>query len=115
MNAFFAFILFFIIFTLPFLFSFFFALPSIEGNIANAENFMLFPIITAAYFFWLAVGEQKKVKISTVLVSHRTLLIISGILLGIAFLFKTVAIFDFAAFSVFALLHTMKLKRNVAK
>lgn len=68
-------------------FSFIFGLPLIEGNIANAENFMLLPIILSA----LLIVNQKQFKNS----------FLAGLLLGIAFLFKVVAVFDFAALFLF--------------
>jgi hypothetical protein len=67
-----------------FIFTLLFGLPLLEGNIANAENFMLFPIILSALFL---INKRK--------------LFTTGILLGIAFLFKIVAVFDFAAFFLF--------------
>lgn len=63
-----------------------FGLPIIEGNIANAENFMLAPIIAAAI---LILGQNKRNYL------------IAGLLLSIAFLFKIVAIFDLLAFVLF--------------
>jgi hypothetical protein len=63
-----------------------FGLPLIEGNIANAENFMVLPILMS---FYLMVGVQKKKK--------NFYAIISGVLLSIAFLIKIVAIFDLVA------------------
>lgn len=75
-----------------FIFALLFGLPILEGNIANAENFMLLPILIAA----LLILNYK----SQSLISHLSSLI-SGLLLGIAFLFKIVAIFDFAAFFIF--------------
>ncbi len=68
------------------IFAFFFSLPLLEGNIANAENFMLFPIIVAAY---LIISQSY---------------FLAGIILGVALLFKIVAVFDFGAFFVFTLL-----------
>jgi hypothetical protein len=65
-------------------FSILFGLPALEGNIANAENFMLLPIIVSAI---LIVSQRK--------------FFIAGLLLGIAFLFKIVAIFDLSAFVIF--------------
>ncbi|HRN96332.1 MAG TPA: glycosyltransferase family 39 protein [Candidatus Levybacteria bacterium] len=66
------------------LFVILFGLPILEGNIANAENFMLLPIVLSAYLIvskprvgWFFVG---------------------GILLSIALMTKIVAIFDIAAF-----------------
>lgn len=66
-----------------------FAVPIIEGNIANSENFMLLPTIAA--FYMIVASSQKKKFMYTA---------IAGILLSIAFLIKIVAIFDFAALFV---------------
>lgn len=68
------------------IFSFIFGLPLIEGNIANAENFMLLPIILSA----LLIVNQK-----------HSAFFLAGLLLGLAFLFKVVAVFDFAALFLF--------------
>lgn len=67
-----------------FIFATLFGLPLLEGNIANAENFMLLPIITSAF---LLVSRKR--------------FFIPGLLLGIAFLIKIVAVFDLAAFIIF--------------
>ncbi len=64
-----------------------FAVPLVEGNIANSENFMLLPIIMAFYLVTTSFGNRKKFIFSAV----------AGILLSIAFLIKIVAIFDLAA------------------
>ena len=72
------------------IFGLLFALPIVEGNIANSENFMLLPIILSGFLIFTAKERLKK-----------NILILSGFLLGIAFLFKIVGIFDFAAFFVF--------------
>lgn len=64
-----------------------FGLPLLEGNIANAENFMLLPILAALY---LILHLKKK---SSVLLT-----IGAGLLLSLAFLTKIVAIFDLVAF-----------------
>ncbi len=69
------------------IFAFLFGLPTLEGNIANAENFMLLPILISAFF----VVNQKKY-------------FLAGLLLGTAFLFKIVAIFDLSAFFIFYLI-----------
>lgn len=69
-----------------------FGLPIIEGNIANAENFMLFPIVLAACLLYTTV-ERKRLSPSS--------LVLPGLLLGIAFLYKIVALFDFIAFLAF--------------
>lgn len=86
-----------------------FGLPILEGNIANAENFMLFPIILAGY---LIISSVQKTE-NKLIINHSSL-IISGLLLGIAFLFKIVAIFDFAAFFVFCfLINLNSAKREI--
>jgi len=69
------------------IFTLLFGLPTLEGNIANAENFMLLPIIVSAFL----IINQKK-------------FFIAGLLLGIAFLFKIVAVFDLSAFLVFSII-----------
>lgn len=71
-------------FATTFIFSVLFGLPTLEGNIANAENFMLLPILISAFF----IVNRKKY-------------FLAGLFLGIAFLFKIVAVFDFAAFFIF--------------
>lgn len=73
------------------IFAILFGLPLIEGNIANAENFMLFPNLLAGLLVFKSLEiENKSLK-------YRTLFI-AGIVVGISFLFKIVALFDFAAF-----------------
>jgi hypothetical protein len=75
------------------LFAILFGLPLIEGNIANAENFMLFPTILSAFLVYKSIDEKS---------DRRYLLqFIAGAAVGISFLFKIVALFDFAAFFVF--------------
>ena len=74
-------------------FAILYGLPTLEGNIANAENFMILPIIIGALLIFSSVIRQ---------LNLRTMLI-AGILLGIAFLYKIVGIFDFAAFFAFLL------------
>lgn len=88
-----------------FVFALLFGLPTLEGNIANAENFMLLPILVAA----LLILNYK----SQSLISHLWSLI-SGLLLGMAFLFKIVAIFDFAAFFIFYfIINYNSLKKHI--
>lgn len=62
-------------------------LPFLEGNIANAENFMVLPSVLAMYLVIKTI-QQKKYSL--------LLFAISGILLGMSFLIKVVAVFDFA-------------------
>lgn len=67
-------------------FAILFGLPLLEGNIANAENFMLAPIIFA---FYVVITSLPHVRMR-----HG---IIAGLLLSYAALTKIVAIFDFTA------------------
>lgn len=76
-----------------------FALPLLEGNIANAENFMLLPIILAGFFIYTAQTH------------NHTLFAAAGFLLSLAFLFKIVAIFDFVALTLF-LIYSIKNKKT---
>lgn len=71
-----------------------FATPILEGNIANAENFMLLPIVASGFLIF-KVTEIKKIK------NLYIALFTAGLMLGLAFLLKIVALFDFAAFFVF--------------
>lgn len=78
------------------IFGIFFAIPLIEGNIANAENFMLFPII-----------------LSGLLIYTRRSLFSAGLLVSIAFLLKVVAVFDMAAFGLFLLFYMVDEKKDI--
>lgn len=78
------------IFLATFLYVIFFGSPIIEGNIANAENFMHLPIILSVIFL-LKYRKSNKLKY----------IFISGFLLSIAFMTKIVAIFEFSAFFLF--------------
>lgn len=68
-------------------------LPILEGNIANAENFMLFPTILGVFLVFKNSQTDRLRPFWA-----------SGILLAIAFLFKTVAVFDLAVLMLFLLL-----------
>jgi hypothetical protein len=70
-----------------------FATPILEGNIANAEDFLLLPVLLAAFIIYKYSEKQKNIL--------PKYLFTAGILLGMAFLFKIVAIFDFAALLIF--------------
>lgn len=82
-------------------FAFIFSLPLIEGNIANAENFMLLPIILSAVII-------NQISIKDHPSNMRKNLFLAGLLLGIAFLFKIVAIFDLSAFFLFLYISSLK-------
>jgi hypothetical protein len=71
-------------------YSFLLATPLLEGNIANAENFMLLPVILAAYYI-VCFSETRKT-------AH---IMLSGLFLSIALFTKIVAVFDIGAFLVF--------------
>lgn len=103
-----------IAFLTTFIFTVLFGLPILEGNIANAENFMLLPIITSAI---LILNSQKPTP-NRSFINHSSLIparhryaqalagglnpyFLSGVLLGLAFLFKIVAVFDLSAFVIF--------------
>jgi len=76
------------------IFAVLFGLPLIEGNIANAENFMLFLNILAGFLIFKSLDAT--------FINHKIrILIFAGVLLSFSFLFKIVAVFDFAAFFVF--------------
>ncbi len=74
-------------------FAILFGLPLIEGNIANAENFMLLPTILSIIVLLTSLKKPASKKIK--------LLFISGLIAGISLLFKIVAVFDFAALFIF--------------
>lgn len=91
------------------IFALLFGLPLIEGNIANAENFMLLPILIAAFLIFhltdkpviKKLARQKSPYSYLILNTSYFIPFIAGLLLSFAFLFKVVALFDFAAFIVF--------------
>lgn len=71
------------------IFVYFFGAPILEGNVANAENFILFPILLALLLLTKLSNKSKSI-----------LPIVAGLLLSLAFLTKIVAVFDLAAFMV---------------
>jgi hypothetical protein len=81
-------------FVITLLFAILFGLPLIEGNIANAENFMLLLNISAGYLVLRSLDTK-------ILNTKYLILLSAGIVLGLSFLFKIVAVFDFAAFAGF--------------
>lgn len=92
-----------------------FGLPFLEGNIANSENFMLFPILLSGFLVFKSVDTRHSGKsrlnrddsrIPSIFrfwtsQNDQFKFFIAGLLLSFAFLFKTVTIFDFAAFFLF--------------
>ena len=89
-------------------YTFLFAIPLVEGDIANAENFMLLFTITGAFLIYQLSEKNywKSIK--------RDMRMFAGLLLGIGFLFKIVTIFDFAAFAFFLLLLELPPKLSFA-
>lgn len=88
------------------LFSILFGLPLLEGNIANAENFML-PITITGMLFILSYKPAKNG------FAWSYSLFAAGFLFGCAFLFKVVAIFDIAAGSLYLFYLSYKNLRSV--
>lgn len=93
-----------VVFSLTLIFSLLFALPLLEGNIANSENFMLFPIILAFYLAWKNLS-----KITA------SLTFIAGLLFSLAFLLKIVAVFDLAALFLFLTFTFWEKKKQLIK
>lgn len=91
------------------IFTLIFGLPLLEGNIANAENFMLFPILLSALFIYQLKNTAYTLN------NKRYTLFLPGLLLGLAFLFKVVAIFDFSAFLLFIVINNYKWKEYSLK
>jgi hypothetical protein len=85
------------------LFAVLLGLPLLEGNIANAENFILLPLLAGGYILLRNLKKESHYR------SPATFFW-SGFLAGMAFLVKTVAIFDFAAFLLFFFLVTFNGK-----
>jgi hypothetical protein len=93
-------------------FALLFSTPYLEGNIANAENFMLLPVIAAGFFVYRFTETKPKSILlrhpSFSLISSHPQIFILGIILGLTFLLKTVAVFDFCAFLTFFLINFYK-------
>lgn len=99
-----------VVFLISVLFTLFLGSPILEGNIANAEVFMLFPILLAGLVLFalrhkilvVTTNETLKQKIMGGTLP-RKYFFFSGLLLGLAFMLKTVALFDVLAFFFFFL------------
>lgn len=81
------------------IFAFLTNIHSFEGNVANAENFMLLPTIAAFYLISKKDFNKK---------SQMLVWLLAGTLLGVATLFKVPAAFDFAALFILLLLALTK-------
>lgn len=95
------------------IFAILFGLPLIEGNIANAENFMLLPILIAAFLIVNVSTKSKSSLLNFKLSEQAFQLLTSGFLLSIAFLFKVVALFDLAAFIVFLTIIKVRQRQSL--
>lgn len=81
-----------------------------EGNVANAENFMLLPTV-AAFYFIAKKGFDEKTRV----LKNISIWLLAGILLGLATLFKVPAVFDFTALCVLLfLVFSGEKKKNYA-
>jgi len=74
-----------------------------EGNVANAENFMLLPTI-AAFYLIFKKGFDKKPQV--------LIWLLAGVFLGLATLFKVPAAFDFIAIGALLFLVFFKEKKK---
>lgn len=86
-------------------FALLFGLPLLEGNIANSENFML-PLNLLAAFLVFIIATQKSF-LKKITRRDIGVLFAAGVLLGLSFLFKVVAVFDLTAFGTFIFLITL--------
>jgi len=99
------------------IFAFLLATPLLEGNIANAENFMM-PLILGAALLIFNNSQTYKSALETntnflhLLNNKYLILFFSGFLLGLAFLFKVVAVFDLGAFTLFLFFNHFKTIRH---
>jgi len=82
-------------------FTFLSTLHSFEGNVANAENFMLLLTIIAFYLTLKFASKQSRNKKNSPLNANPGLLILTGGLFSLAALFKIPAAFDFLAAMIF--------------
>src|SRR3989344_3644059 len=87
-------------------FAILFGLPLLEGNIANAENFMLFPILLSALLIYSVATKNDSNSIKSYSGTDKKMLFVAGLMLGVAFLFKIVAVFDFSALVLFFIITT---------
>ncbi len=90
------------------MFAMLFATPTTEANIANAENFMLVFLLAAGLLVFSKTTNTLQYK------NQRNLLV-AGILVAIAFLYKIVAIFDFASFFLFLLFLSLPKRISLQK
>lgn len=96
---------------LTLIFALLFAGPYLEGNIANAENFMLLPIFLGMCLVLPHVIKNSG-RINRLFIPNASVaFIVGGILLGVSFMIKIVGVFDLFALLTFILLTSPSLKR----
>lgn len=80
--------------------------PLLEGNIANAENFMVLPTLFAAFLLFIPLTNEGYRKA----ISQKEFFLFStaGFALGLSFLLKVVGLFDMGAFTLFIFFITYK-------
>lgn len=78
---------------------------TLEGNIANAELFILLPTLVGFNWWWKKTFEEKS--------ENPWEFLAVGMILGIGFLFKAIALFDFLA--IFCFLIFFKEKKSLLK
>jgi 4-amino-4-deoxy-L-arabinose transferase-like glycosyltransferase len=88
-------------------------LHSFEGNVANAENFMMLPTIAAFYLIYEFATDRKLAKQKIKKTWWAWLL--AGVLFSVATLFKVPAAFDFAAGFAFVFLIFIETKKKKIK
>lgn len=76
------------------LFGLFSTLPSLEGNIANGENFMIVPALLAFFLFYRALTDSS-------FAGRFIIFLCIGLLFAVSFLFKIPVVFDFLSLLLF--------------
>lgn len=92
------------------LFTLLFGSAFLEGNIANAENFMLLPILLAMLLVFNLITKRntKLLKIE----NQYIIFLLAGLLLGISFSLKIVGVFEYlAATTLLILCHFSRAKK----
>ncbi|HEX7042251.1 MAG TPA: phospholipid carrier-dependent glycosyltransferase [Patescibacteria group bacterium] len=97
------------VYTVTTIFTILLGLPLIEGNIANAENFMILPSVGAALLVISLVEDKLSKK------KQQIFLALAGISLGLSLLTKIVAVFDVAAFWVFIFIVKSEYQKSFIK
>lgn len=99
------------------LFTILFATPFLEGNIANAENFMVLLVVGAGYLVYKKTVTDKHLSqnVTFSIFHFQFSTFAAGLLLGTAFLLKIVAMFDLAALCLFLIISTYLGKKVTNK